>query len=62
MEQFQNKSAVFTNEEIDSLIKKDRIILIYDNQVLDMTGYKHPGGDNFFQDNIKKDIKQLFDD
>ncbi len=31
IEKFENKSAVLNDAEIDSLIKKDRLILFYDN-------------------------------
>jgi len=43
------------------LIKKDRTILFYENMILDLTDYKHPGGQNFFTENIGKDVKTLFD-
>lgn len=57
-----NKVGLIDKAKVDSLIKKDRVIVYYGNSILDVTDFKHPGPDTILSDNKGKDIKLDFDD
>ena len=52
-----NKKKIIDLAQIDSLLKKDRIIVLYGTSVLDVTDFKHPGPDSILIDNKGRDIK-----
>lgn len=53
-----NKVGLIDKAKVDSLIKKDKVIVYYGNSVLDCTDFKHPGPDTILKDNLVKDIKK----
>jgi cytochrome b involved in lipid metabolism len=42
--------------------KQDKIYVVYNHQVLDITDFDHPGPKENITDNIGKDISELFED
>lgn len=46
---YENRSHVYSEEELQTLSKdQNRLILFYGNIVLDVTDYRHPGGQYLF--------------
>lgn len=60
--EYKNKSHVYEPEEIKALENQGRLILYYGYTILDVTDYKHPGGQQLFNENKGKDIQVLFND
>jgi len=61
----QVETQVFTQEDVDNMVKKEnRAIVIFEGSVYDCTNFKitHPGGPKYIDDNVGKDITQLFYD
>ena len=59
------KLRTYTQKDIEMLINKEnRAIVIFEGEVYDATDFKvtHPGGSKYIDDNIGKDISQLFYD
>ena len=55
----------FTKADVDKMVEKEnRAIVIFEGDVFDATDFKvtHPGGPKYIEDNIGKDITQLFYD
>ena len=60
----QEKQIVFESiEEIaqDCKVTK-RTLVVYNDQVLDLTDFQHPGPKEYITDNVGNDITQLFED
>ena len=58
------KTMKFKNEqEVKDLCKtQNRQLMVYNNIVLDVSKFEHPGPQDLIVDNIGKDITKLFDD
>ena len=55
----------FTKEEVEKMVKdQNKAIVIFEGEVFDATNFKetHPGGPKYIDDNVGKDISQLFYD
>ena len=56
---------IFTQTDVEKMVKEgNRAIVIFEGEVFDTTDFKitHPGGPKYIDDNIGKDITQLFYD
>jgi cytochrome b involved in lipid metabolism len=40
----------------------NRTLVVYNDQVLDLTDFQHPGPKEYITDNVGKDITKLFED
>ena len=57
-----NKGNLINKAEIDALIKKERVIVYYGNNILDVTNFKHPGPDTILNEAVGQDIRLDFDE
>ena len=46
---------------IDAVRAAKRKYMVYQNQVLDMEGFEHPGSQDLIEDNLGKDVTKMFD-
>lgn len=56
---------VYTQKDVDRMVEEEhRAIVIFEGHVFDATNFKitHPGGPKYIDDNIGKDITQVFYD
>lgn len=48
-------------EDINAVKAAKQKYLVYKNQVLDVEGFDHPGSVELIEDNLGKDVTELFD-
>ena len=54
-----HKGTIITQAMINDLItKKDRVVVLYGNNVLDVTDFDHPGPESAISESIGQDIKK----
>ena len=53
-----HKGTIFTQAMINDLVKKDRVVVLYGSNVLDVTDFDHPGPESAISESIGKDIKK----
>ena len=57
-----HKGTIITQAMVNDLItKKDRVVVLYGSNVLDVTDFDHPGPESAISESIGKDIKKSFE-